>query len=121
MFACWACQLNLTATGWQPLPAAEQPKFVCRAGLKLEAALDHWGIDVTGKAALDSGLSTGGFTDCLLQRGASSVVGVDVGYGQVGPRLSILPCPASGKTSEPRLALPSLHAITHSRRCGGPQ
>lgn len=57
---------------------------MCRAGLKLEAALDHWGIDVTGKAALDSGLSTGGFTDCLLQRGAASVVGVDVGYGQVG-------------------------------------
>lgn len=57
---------------------------MCRAGLKLEAALDHWGIDVAGKAALDSGLSTGGFADCLLQRGAASVVGVDVGYGQVG-------------------------------------
>lgn len=40
---------------------------MCRAGLKLEAALAHWGIDVRGKAALDSGLSTGGFTDCLLQ------------------------------------------------------
>ncbi|KAL4435580.1 hypothetical protein ABPG77_002543 [Micractinium sp. CCAP 211/92] len=66
---------------------AEQPKFVCRAGLKLEAALDHWGIDVAGKAALDSGLSTGGFTDCLLQRGAASVVGVDVGYGQVAEKV----------------------------------
>lgn len=62
---------------------AEQPKYVCRAGLKLEAALAHWGIDVRGKAALDSGLSTGGFADCLLQHGAASVVGVDVGYGQV--------------------------------------
>ena len=62
---------------------AEQPKYVCRAGLKLEAALQHWGIDVCGKAALDSGLSTGGFTDCLLQHGAARVVGVDVGYGQV--------------------------------------
>ncbi|PSC67440.1 hemolysin A isoform B [Micractinium conductrix] len=66
---------------------AEQPKYVCRAGLKLEAALQHWGIDVCGKAALDSGLSTGGFTDCLLQHGAARVVGVDVGYGQVAERV----------------------------------
>ena len=63
---------------------AAQPRYVCRAGLKLEAALQHWGIDPRGKAALDAGLSTGGFTDCLLQHGAASVVGVDVGYGQVG-------------------------------------
>jgi len=55
----------------------------CRAGLKLEAALDHFGVDVTGLRVLDSGLSTGGFADCLLQRGAAHVVGVDVGYGQV--------------------------------------
>eukprot|EP00955_Chlamydomonas_euryale_P043204 352526-Chlamydomonas_euryale.AAC.8 len=54
-----------------------------RAGYKLEKALDHFGIDVTQKCALDSGQSTGGFTDCLLQRGASKVFGVDVGYGQV--------------------------------------
>ncbi|KAI7843482.1 hypothetical protein COHA_002958 [Chlorella ohadii] len=66
---------------------AEQPKYVCRAGLKLEAALEHWGIDVHGKTALDSGLSTGGFTDCLLQNGAASVIGVDVGYGQVAERV----------------------------------
>ena len=68
---------------------AAQPKYVCRAGLKLEAALAHWGLDVAGKAALDSGLSTGGFTDCLLQHGAASVIGVDVGYGQVGGRLAL--------------------------------
>jgi 2-polyprenyl-3-methyl-5-hydroxy-6-metoxy-1,4-benzoquinol methylase len=54
-----------------------------RAGRKLEAALDHFGIDVKGRNILDSGISTGGFTDCLLQRGAASVIGVDVGYGQV--------------------------------------
>ncbi|EFN57130.1 hypothetical protein CHLNCDRAFT_21492 [Chlorella variabilis] len=66
---------------------AEQPKYVCRAGLKLEAALQHWGIAVEGKRALDSGLSTGGFTDCLLQHGAAAVVGVDVGYGQVAERV----------------------------------
>ena len=52
---------------------AEVPKFVCRAGLKLEKALVEFGVDVTGLIALDSGLSTGGFTDCLLQRGATRV------------------------------------------------
>lgn len=56
---------------------------MCRAGLKLEAALEHWGVDVRGLRCLDAGVSTGGFTDCLLQRGATHVVGVDVGYGQV--------------------------------------
>ena len=57
-------------------------RFVCRAGYKLEAALDTFGVDVTGCVALDAGLSTGGFTDCLLQRGATRVYGIDVGYGQ---------------------------------------
>ncbi|KAK9836127.1 hypothetical protein WJX81_003681 [Elliptochloris bilobata] len=66
---------------------AEVPKFVCRAGLKLEAALDHWALDVRGLRCLDAGVSTGGFTDCLLQRGAAHVVGVDVGYGQVAERV----------------------------------
>ena len=56
---------------------------ISRAGHKLEAAIEQLGIDVAGKVALDSGLSTGGFTDCLLQYGASFVYGVDVGYGQV--------------------------------------
>ncbi|KAL0459021.1 UNVERIFIED_CONTAM: putative rRNA methyltransferase YqxC [Sesamum latifolium] len=66
---------------------AEVPKYVCRAGHKLEAALEQLEIDVTGKVALDSGLSTGGFTDCLLQHGASFVYGVDVGYGQVADKI----------------------------------
>ena len=57
--------------------------LICRAGKKLEAALDHFKIDVKGLNILDSGISTGGFSDCLLQRGAASLVGVDVGYGQV--------------------------------------
>lgn len=57
--------------------------WVLRAGHKLEAAIEQLEVDVTGKVALDSGLSTGGFTDCLLQYGASFVYGVDVGYGQV--------------------------------------
>ncbi|KAG8388835.1 hypothetical protein BUALT_Bualt02G0166300 [Buddleja alternifolia] len=66
---------------------AEIPKYVCRAGHKLEAAIEQLEIDVTGKVALDSGLSTGGFTDCLLQYGASFVYGVDVGYGQVADKI----------------------------------
>ncbi|PQM33487.1 uncharacterized protein Pyn_05192 [Prunus yedoensis var. nudiflora] len=66
---------------------AEVPKYVCRAGHKLEAAIEKLGIDVSGKVALDSGLSTGGFTDCLLQYGASFVYGVDVGYGQVAEKI----------------------------------
>ncbi|KAI5679867.1 hypothetical protein M9H77_01094 [Catharanthus roseus] len=66
---------------------AEIPKYVCRAGHKLEAAIEQLGVDVAGKVALDSGLSTGGFTDCLLQYGASFVYGVDVGYGQVAEKI----------------------------------
>ncbi len=66
---------------------AEQPRFVSRGGLKLEAALDRFHIDVAGKIALDVGSSTGGFTDCLLQRGASRVYAIDVGTGQLDWRL----------------------------------
>lgn len=57
--------------------------YVSRGGLKLQAALDTFGIDVTGLVAVDVGASTGGFTDCLLQRGAARVYAVDVGYGQL--------------------------------------
>jgi 23S rRNA (cytidine1920-2'-O)/16S rRNA (cytidine1409-2'-O)-methyltransferase len=61
--------------------------YVSRGGLKLQAALDHFGVDVRGQVALDVGASTGGFTDCLLQRGATRVYAVDVGYGQLHERL----------------------------------
>ena len=57
--------------------------YVSRGGLKLEKALDHFAIPVAGRIALDVGASTGGFTDCLLQRGAARVYAVDVGYGQL--------------------------------------
>lgn len=63
------------------------PRFVGRGGEKLKAALDHFGIDVGGRRCLDAGASTGGFTDCLLQRGAAQVVAVDVGYGQLHEKL----------------------------------
>jgi 23S rRNA (cytidine1920-2'-O)/16S rRNA (cytidine1409-2'-O)-methyltransferase len=65
----------------------EDLKYVSRGGLKLERALDHWKIDVKDKVALDVGASTGGFTDCLLQRGAARVVAVDTGYGQMDFKL----------------------------------
>ena len=62
-------------------------RFVSRGGLKLDGALAHCGIDVTGLTCLDVGQSTGGFTDVLLQRGAVHVVGIDVGHGQLHARL----------------------------------
>jgi 23S rRNA (cytidine1920-2'-O)/16S rRNA (cytidine1409-2'-O)-methyltransferase len=65
----------------------EDLKYVSRGGLKLERALDHWKIAVDGKTCLDVGASTGGFTDCLLQRGAQQVIAVDTGYGQMDFRL----------------------------------
>ncbi|MBI1178437.1 TlyA family rRNA (cytidine-2'-O)-methyltransferase [bacterium] len=62
-------------------------KYVSRGGLKLEHALDHFGIDPSGQIAIDLGASTGGFTDCVLQRGAAKVYAIDVGQGQFAWRL----------------------------------
>ena len=62
-------------------------KYVSRGGLKLEKALDHWHIDLTGQRCVDIGASTGGFTDCMLQNGAQSVLAVDTGYGQIAQKL----------------------------------
>jgi len=73
-----------------------EARYVSRGGLKLEGALRQAGVDVTGKACLDVGQSTGGFTDCLLQRGAARVTGVDVGHGQLhdslrdDPRVTVI-------------------------------
>lgn len=69
----------------------EIPKYVCRAGFKLEKALDHFNIDPTGLTILDAGLSTGGFTDCLLSRGAAKIYGVDVGIGQAHEKIRANP------------------------------
>ena len=63
------------------------PAYASRGGTKLANALDALGLDVTGRRALDVGASTGGFTDCLLQRGAEHVVALDVAYGQLDYRL----------------------------------
>ena len=65
----------------------EDQPYVSRGGLKLAAAMDEWKIDVAGRACLDVGASTGGFTDCLLQHGAAHVTAVDTGFGQVAMKL----------------------------------
>jgi 23S rRNA (cytidine1920-2'-O)/16S rRNA (cytidine1409-2'-O)-methyltransferase len=79
-----------------PLAVAEGPRYVSRGGTKLANALDAFGIDVSGRSALDVGASTGGFTDVLLQRGAERVAAVDVAYGELNwrirndPRVTVL-------------------------------
>ena len=91
----------LSPTGWRPLAKADElppqaevelldaaeARYVSRGGLKLESALRDCGLHVAGWRCLDVGQSTGGFTDCLLQHGAASVLGVDVGHDQLHPRL----------------------------------
>lgn len=63
------------------------PRYVSRAGFKLEGALEAFKLDVTGLTVMDAGISTGGFTDCLLQHGAAKIYGIDVGYGQVHEKI----------------------------------
>lgn len=62
-------------------------KYVGRGGLKLEAALHNWKIDLSGRSCMDVGASTGGFSDCMLQHGAAEVIAIDTGYGQIHARL----------------------------------
>jgi 23S rRNA (cytidine1920-2'-O)/16S rRNA (cytidine1409-2'-O)-methyltransferase len=69
----------------------EDLRYVSRGGLKLEAALEHWKIDVAGRICADVGASTGGFTDCMLQHGAAAVLAIDTGYGQIAHKLRIDP------------------------------
>ena len=81
-------------------------RYVSRGGLKLEAALKHWAIDLTGLACLDIGASTGGFTDCMLQHGAASVLAVDTGYGQIAQKLRDDPRVALRERCNARLLAP---------------
>jgi 23S rRNA (cytidine1920-2'-O)/16S rRNA (cytidine1409-2'-O)-methyltransferase len=79
---------GIGVTGEMPIEVRGQPHpYVSRGGLKLEKALDHFTIPVAGRIALDVGASTGGFTDCLLQRGAAKVYAVDVGTNQIAWKL----------------------------------
>jgi 23S rRNA (cytidine1920-2'-O)/16S rRNA (cytidine1409-2'-O)-methyltransferase len=74
----------------QQIQAVEEDiPYVSRGGVKLAAALDEWTIDVAGRICLDIGISTGGFSDCLLQRGAERVIGVDSGHGQLAEKLRL--------------------------------
>ncbi|MDI1311136.1 TlyA family RNA methyltransferase [Prosthecobacter sp.] len=102
---------RITQPGWlvagvQQIVVRERPKFVSRGGLKLEGALNHFDIDVTGMTALDVGASTGGFTDCLLQRGAVKVFAFDVGTNQLAWKLR----------SDPRVVSREQFNLRHMRR-----
>ena len=78
---------RMVAPGEPVVLLGAPPRFVSRGGEKLDAALDEFAVPVAGRRALDAGSSTGGFTDCLLQRGCPSVIAVDVGRGQLHPRI----------------------------------
>ena len=102
---------RITQPGWlvnegQHIVVRERPRFVSRGGMKLEGALKHFDIDVTGMTALDVGSSTGGFTDCLLQRGAVKVFAFDVGTNQLAWKLR----------SDPRVVSREQFNLRHMRR-----
>ena len=87
-------------------------RYVSRGGLKLEGALKAWNIWVNGRACADIGASTGGFTDCLLQHGAASVLAVDTGYGQIAHKLRIDPrVTLMERTNARTLAPGKLHQV----------
>ena len=88
----------------------EDMRYVSRGGLKLERALDQWGIDARGVHCVDIGTSTGGFTDCLLQRGAAKVLCVDTGYGQIAQKLRDDPRVALMERTNARLLSPMAFA-----------
>ena len=95
-------------------------RYVSRGGLKLEAALAHWHIDLAGRFCLDVGASTGGFTDCMLQHGAARVLAIDTGYGQIAQTLRDDPRVTLMERTNARLLnpgdLPSRHLLPRRRR-----
>jgi 23S rRNA (cytidine1920-2'-O)/16S rRNA (cytidine1409-2'-O)-methyltransferase len=88
-----------------PLEVEARPRYVSRGGDKLEAALNAFSIPLQGRICLDAGLSTGGFSDCLLQHGAGRIYGIDVGYGQVAWSLR----------TDPRMVLRERTNVRHLR------
>ena len=82
-------------------------RYVSRGGLKLEAALKHWEIDLTGRVCADVGASTGGFTDCMLQHGAARVLAIDTGYGQIAHKLRVDPRVTLMERTNARLLKPA--------------
>jgi 23S rRNA (cytidine1920-2'-O)/16S rRNA (cytidine1409-2'-O)-methyltransferase len=100
-------------------------KYVSRGGLKLEHALAHWSISLTGLACIDIGASTGGFTDCMLQNGAQSVLAIDTGYGQIAQKLRDDPRVTLLERTNARLLAPGEllahnNEDCHPSRRGGP-
>jgi len=89
----------------------EDLRYVSRGGLKLEKALEHWRIDLTGRTCLDVGASTGGFTDCMLQHGAAQLVAVDTGRGQIDAKLR----------NEPKLRLVENYNARHMQAADIPE
>ena len=100
--------------GESEITVQQTAEFVSRGGNKLATALDATGLDVTGARAIDIGASTGGFTDCLLRRGAAEVIAVDVGYGQLDwrlrtdPRVHVMER-TNARHLEPPMLAPSRH------------
>lgn len=106
----FVAQRKITQPGWlvpmdSEILVRQPPKFVGRGGLKLEGALESFGIDVTGLTAIDIGASTGGFTDCLLQRGAAKVFAFDVGTNQLAWKIR----------SDPRVVSREKFNVRHMR------
>jgi 23S rRNA (cytidine1920-2'-O)/16S rRNA (cytidine1409-2'-O)-methyltransferase len=106
----FVAQRKITQPGWlvpmdSEILVRQPPKFVGRGGLKLEGALESFGIDVTSLTALDIGASTGGFTDCLLQRGAAKVFAFDVGTNQLAWKIR----------SDPRVVSREKFNVRHMR------
>ena len=106
-----------------PVPAeaalrllGEDMRYVSRGGLKLEGALRAWQIDVTGWHCADIGASTGGFTDCLLQHGAASVLAVDTGYGQIAHKLRTDPRVQLMERTNARTLAPGALGVAHGER-----
>ena len=97
---------TLVAEDAEVLVVGADHPYVSRGGVKLAGALDAFGLDVRGLSCLDIGASTGGFSDCLLQRGAAHVVAVDVGYGQLAHKLRIDPRVAVLERTNARLLEP---------------
>ena len=93
-------------------------RYVSRGGLKLEAALKHWAISLENRACIDIGASTGGFTDCMLQNGAASVLAIDTGYGQIAQKLRSDPRVSLMERTNARLLEPhSLSALQPAFVC----
>jgi 23S rRNA (cytidine1920-2'-O)/16S rRNA (cytidine1409-2'-O)-methyltransferase len=93
-------------------------KYVSRGGLKLERALAHWKLSLEGLACLDIGASTGGFTDCMLQHGAASVLAIDTGHGQIHQRLRDDPRVSLMERTNARLLAP--YSLSRSPEAGVP-